>query len=83
MAQKKNVGLAMVDLNRLNTNGPNHTYSLMDHRTLLWQPIWLNVNLSKSKKKATDDGEEEDEWTPAKMAEESKRNAERARQKEE
>jgi hypothetical protein len=46
---EKNVGIALVDLNRLNTNGPNHEYKLMgDFRTYLWQPVWLDMALKPS-----------------------------------
>ena len=39
------MGLALVDINKLNANGPNHEYRLGDFRTYLWQPVWLDVAL--------------------------------------
>ena len=44
-AQQNNVGIALVDLARLNKNGPNHEYKLGDFRAYLWQPIWLDMQL--------------------------------------
>jgi hypothetical protein len=31
-----NMGIALVDLNRLDTNGPNHEYTLGGHRAMFW-----------------------------------------------
>ena len=46
ISAEKNMGLALVDLNRLNLNGPNHEYRILnDFRTFLWQPIWLDMAL--------------------------------------
>jgi len=46
ISSAKNVGIALVDLNRLNKNGPNHEYFVMgDFRTYLWQPVWLDMAL--------------------------------------
>lgn len=46
ISSEKNIGIALVDLNRLNNNGPNHEYKLMsDFRTYLWQPVWLDMAL--------------------------------------
>lgn len=37
LTSEKNMGIALVDLNRLNANGPNHEYkTLHDFRTYLW-----------------------------------------------
>lgn len=37
IAAKCNMGIALVDLNRLNKNGPNHEYRVQgDFRTYLW-----------------------------------------------
>lgn len=44
-AQQNNVGIALVDLARLNLNGPNHEYKLGDFRAYLWQPMWLDMQL--------------------------------------
>lgn len=50
------MGIALVDLNRLNANGPNHEYkTLHDFRTYLWQPVWLDAALK------VDDEQEEEE----------------------
>ncbi len=46
IAATANMGIALVDLNRLNKNGPNHEYRVLnDFRTYLWQPVWLDVAL--------------------------------------
>ena len=45
LGHQNNMGIAIVDLNRLNTNGPNHEYRIGDFRTFLWQPVWLDVML--------------------------------------
>lgn len=57
IACEKNMGIALVDVNRLNKNGQNHEYkTLHDFRTYLWQPVWLDVAL-----KTEDDLEQEEE----------------------
>ena len=40
-----NLGIAMVDLSRLNKNGPEHEYTLEGLRALLWQPVWMDIGL--------------------------------------
>ena len=30
---------------RLNQNGPRHEYTVEGQRSLLWQPVWMNVTL--------------------------------------
>ena len=40
LTNANNIGIAMVDLQRLNKNGSEHKYSLSDYRTFLWQPAW-------------------------------------------
>ena len=36
LANQNNLGIALVDLMRLNKNGPGHDYELEGFRTLLW-----------------------------------------------
>lgn len=61
IAQQNNVGIALVDLARLNKNGPNHEYRLLgDFRTYLWQPLWLEMALKPSEE-LQDDSEQEDQ----------------------
>jgi len=49
----------MIDLNKLNTNGPDHAYKLGGYRTLLWQPTWLDMQLSADDKEENDEPEAE------------------------
>ena len=46
LASRNNLGIALVDIMRLNSNGAGHEYTLDGHRSLLWQPVWMNVTLS-------------------------------------
>lgn len=60
IAAERNTGIAMVDLNRLNTNGPNHEYTLCGNlRTYLWQPLWLDMALRTPEEDAEIQKEEE------------------------
>ena len=45
LTNKNNLGIALVDLMRLNKNGPGHEYETEGFRTLLWQPTWMKVML--------------------------------------
>ena len=36
LASRHNLGVALVDLGRLNMNGPKHEYSVEGMRSLLW-----------------------------------------------
>jgi len=45
LASENNIGVALVDLARLNQNGANHEYTVEGQRTLLWQPVWMDVTL--------------------------------------
>ena len=46
LASRHNLGVALVDLTRLNKNGPNHEYSIDGHQSYLWQPVWMDITLS-------------------------------------
>lgn len=46
LASHNNLGIALVDLGRLNKNGAEHEYSIEGQKTLLWQPIWMDVTLA-------------------------------------
>lgn len=48
IASNKNLGIAMVDLSRLNQNGAQQEFTLEGQKTLLWQPVWMDVTLSGS-----------------------------------
>jgi len=48
----------MIDLNKLNTNGPDHAYKLGGYRTLLWQPTWLDMQLSAEDKEGDEEPDE-------------------------
>lgn len=67
-----NVGVALIDLNRLNTNGPNHAYQLSGYRALLWQPTWLDMQLSAEKEE--EEGEAEPEEADIEVNEGSTKN---------
>ena len=60
LASQYNVGVAMIDLNKLNANGPNHAYKLSGYRAIMWQPTWLDMQLS-AEKEEDGEGEPEDE----------------------
>ncbi len=63
IACQNNVGVALVDLAKLNKNGPTHEYRLLgDFRAYLWQPVWLDMSLKPSEEQEDDDlsgGEDE------------------------
>ena len=40
------MGIALVDVGKLNSNGVDHEYELEGIRSLLWQPVWMDVSLS-------------------------------------
>lgn len=63
LAQEKNIGIAMVDLNKLNKNGANHEYKLEGFRTYLWQPEWLDMALKVEEKELFGDLSESDSET--------------------
>ena len=46
LAHRNNLGVALVDVMRLNQNGADHEYTIDGLRSLLWQPVWMNVKLS-------------------------------------
>lgn len=46
LAHRNNLGVALVDVMRLNANGVDHEYNIDGLRSLLWQPVWMNVKLS-------------------------------------
>ena len=46
LTSRNNLGIALIDLMRLNKNGPEHEYNLDGHRALMWQPIWMDIILS-------------------------------------
>ena len=45
IASRHNMGIALVDLLRLNAVGSEHEFTLDGHRTLLWQPVWMHIPL--------------------------------------
>ena len=56
------MGIALVDVNRLNKNGQNHEYrTLHDFRTYLWQPVWLDVALKTQDEIDEEEQEEKEE----------------------
>ena len=46
VAHRNNMGIALIDLMRLNANGPNHEYNIDGLKSIMWQPVWMNVKLS-------------------------------------
>ena len=46
LTHRNNMGIALIDLMRLNSNGPNHEYNIDGLRSLMWQPVWMDVKLS-------------------------------------
>lgn len=59
ISHQNNFGIALVDLARLNANGPNHEYSILgDFRTYLWQPVWLDASLKPEDQDNFSEGEE-------------------------
>lgn len=60
LASSKNMGVALVDLDRLNSNGANHEYKLLnDFRTYLWQPVWLDMAMRVQEDEPLTESEEE------------------------
>lgn len=54
------MGVALVDLDRLNSNGANHEYKLLnDFRTYLWQPVWLDMAMRVQEDEPLTESEEE------------------------
>ena len=45
LASQCNVGIALVDLERMSKNGQDHTYKLTEHQAHLWQPAWMKILL--------------------------------------
>ena len=46
LTHRNNLGVALVDVMRLNQNGPDQEYSIDGLRSLIWQPVWMHVKLS-------------------------------------
>ena len=45
LTNSTNMGVALVDLTKLNKNGSNHKYSIAEHRAFLWQPAWMDMHI--------------------------------------
>lgn len=46
LASRKNLGIAVVDLMKMGgQDGQRETFTVEGQRTLLWQPVWMNVAL--------------------------------------
>lgn len=43
MVNKHNLGIAMVDYQKMDEVGGNRVYWLDDYRVVLWQPLWLDI----------------------------------------
>jgi len=44
LATTKNIGVAMIDITKLDELGTNTKYLLDDYEIALWQPSWLEVD---------------------------------------
>lgn len=54
LGSQYNVGTALIDVTKLKEDMSNETYHLSDYRILIWQPAWLELEISKDE----DDSEE-------------------------
>ena len=36
------MGVALIDMEKLEKNGAKHKYSLAEHRVVMWEPLWMN-----------------------------------------
>ena len=45
MTNTKNLGIAMVDINKIDELGSNKVYWLDDFRLFMWQPPWLDMEI--------------------------------------
>lgn len=49
LVNHKNIGIALLDLDKMDKYGGNKAYFLDDFRVLTWQPTWLPIDHRKSK----------------------------------
>ena len=42
IAHELNMGVALVDMPKIEVNGPKHKYSLAEHRVVMWSPLWMD-----------------------------------------
>ena len=47
IASTYNAGTAMIDITKITDNSPSAVYKLSDYRVLIWQPAWLDLEISK------------------------------------
>ena len=59
LTNKFNCGIALVDINKVDKLGANLEYNVSDYRVLLWQPMWLDMQLNREIQEE-DDTEEAD-----------------------
>ena len=43
MTNKHNIGIALVDYQKMDEIGGNRVYWIDDYRVVLWQPMWLDI----------------------------------------
>jgi hypothetical protein len=43
VSQNSNIGLALVDINKLDALGGNAKYTIGNYRVIVWQPEWLDM----------------------------------------
>lgn len=58
LTQRNNIGIAVVDITKVDKLGGNTKFNIGPYRALMWQPIWLDAVKSRKYQETNDNQEE-------------------------